>query len=70
MIYTHQVLKGYQTILGNFLLHLSLGFATLICVDVPTGLGTKDGADLKYLYKLQLFVHFVSAAITFLELWI
>ena len=39
MIYTYSVLKGYQAMLGNAIVHLALLIASLHYISVPKGLG-------------------------------
>ena len=73
MIYTYSVLKGYQAMQGNMMLHFSLAIATLIYIRVPDGLGVAIATDLSTLYNMQLLIHwingFVWAMSTDLQIW-
>lgn len=40
MIYTYSVLKGYQAMLGNAVVHLAILFASWTIITVPKGLGS------------------------------
>lgn len=52
MIYTYSVLKGYQAMQGNMMLHFSLAIATLVYIRVPDGLGVAIATDLNTLYNM------------------
>ena len=73
MIYTYSVLKGYQAMQGNMMLHFSLAIATLIYIRVPDGLGVAIATDLSTLYNMQLLIHWINgltwAMATDLQIW-
>ena len=47
MIYTYSVLKGYQAMLGNTLVHAALVIASLSYIEVPKGLGALIDSELQ-----------------------
>ena len=63
MIYTYSVLKGYQAMLGNTVLHLAIAFTSLYYVSVPKGLGAAIDESLEVLYLAQMIIHFISAIV-------
>ena len=50
MIYNYSVVKGYQMILGDGFVHLSMLIASLVYVTVPIGLGASIDIELSTLY--------------------
>ena len=70
MIYTYSVLKGYQAMLGNIVLHTSIAIATLVYVKVPRGFGVKIDESIDLLYMLQIMMHVVSAIVFMLQAYV
>ena len=68
MIYTYSVLKGYQAMLGNIVLHTAIVIATLWYVKVPRGFGGQIDESLDMLYLLQIVMHITSAIVFILQI--